>query len=435
MLSAQLSPWTMAWFGTALLALLLSLILAVTGAVGPGDWSRGAGLAVVHLFALGWLGVMMLGALIQFVPVLTARPLAHPALALPALLATASGMVALATGFLWLDGHAGAELPFLVAPWLLAVGFSLVLAMILPPLCARATLPLAEVRMVLLALIALVPLWGTGAIMVLELSGLHSAGFLPDGLPVHILFGIGGWLSLAAFGVSYKLFAMFLLAPEAGGRLRRMVFLAASLALFVLLLALILGRPGLWLALPLPLTAGLYLAEIARLWHLRRRPAPEGNMRWSRVALAFLALTSLMALPALAIGGAWAEATIFAALTGWLSVLTLAQMVKITSFLTWIQIFAPRIGRGPVPLVQDLTDPRAAARWLTLWSGGAAAGTLSLVLVLPFAFRLSLAALLLAALGLAQELLSIRRLTHLPPALRPIPRPPVLLPPQAKSCP
>ena len=119
---------------------------------------------------------------------------------------------------------------------------------------------------------------------------------------------------------------------------------------------------------------------------------------------------------------------VVAALAGWLSLLTLAQLVKITSFLTWIQVFAPRIGRGPVPLVQDLTDPRAAGRGLALWAAGAAGGTLSLLLALPFGFRLSLAGMLLAALGLAWELLAIRRLSHLPPALRPAARPPLLFP-------
>lgn len=428
----QLSAWTMAWFATALLFLLMALALALTGAGGPGDWQRGAGLAVVHLFALGGLGSVMLGALIQFVPVLTALPLAWPGLALPALLATTTGTLALAGGFLSLDGLAGAEGLFLAAPWLLALGFALVMAMILPPLCARGSLRLTEVRMVLLALLAVTGLWASGAAMALDLSGVPT-GFVPDGLPLHILFGMGGWLSLAAFGVSYKLFSMFLMAPEQGGRLRQAVFVTAGLALALLMaamLALAIGAPlpGQVLALFLPLTAILYLAEITRIWHLRRRPKLEGNMLWSRAALAFLGLSALLVLPALARGGVWAEAAIFAGLTGWLTLLTLAQMLKITSFLTWLQVFAPRIGRAPVPLVQELTDPRAATRWLTLWTIGAAGGTLSLLLTLPLAFRLSLAALLLAALGLAVELFAIRRLAHVAPGLRPAAPPPLLFP-------
>lgn len=419
----------MAWFGAALLCLLGALALGLAGGVGPGDWSRGAGMAVVHLFTLGWLGLMLLGALVQFVPVLTARPAAWPGLALPALLSAVGGTLALAGGFLWLDGQATGGL-FVAAPWLLALAFALVLAMIGPPMLDRAGLRLAEVRMVLLALIGLAGLWATGLAMVLDLTGNTAFGFLPDGLPLHVLFGIGGWMSLAAFGVSYKLFAMFLLAPDRGGRLRQGVLAAAAIAVLLVAGLALAGKaaPAALMATALVVTAALYLAEIARLWRLRRRPQPETNMAWSRVALMFLGLSALLAWPALGWGGIWAETAIWIALTGWLSLLTLAQMVKIVSFLTWMQVFAPRIGRGPVPLVQDLTDPRRVAHLLALWSAGVAGGAMALLLVQPLGFRLSLALLLLSALGLAAEVLAIRRLSHLAPAMHPATVPPLFLP-------
>ncbi len=433
----QLSPWTLAWFGAAMLFLLLSLATAMSGAVGPGDWSRGAGFAAVHLFTLGWLCLMVMGALVQFVPVLTAQPLARPRLALPALLLGAAGTLALAAGFLWLDGHEAMR-PFLrAAPVLLALSFGLTAAMIAPPLLARASRALSEVRMVLLALVALAALWISGTAMALQLGGVdRMPDILPEGLPLHVLIGIGGWLSLAAFGVSYKLFAMFLLAPEQTGPVRRAVFGAAWLALVAMLgagAALLAGYPvGAWvfaaLAVLLPIAAGFYLAEVARIWRLRRRPKPEGNMLWSRAALMFLALASILAGPGLWQGGVWAEAAIFVALAGWLSLLTLAQIIKITSFLTWIQIFAPRIGRSPVPQVQQLTDPRTDTLCLMLWSGGVAAATLSLLLSWPSVFRLSVAALFLAALAVAVELVRIRRLSHLDPSLRPASLPPVIRP-------
>lgn len=432
----QLSPWTMAWFSAAMLFLLLSLGLGLTGAVAPGDWARGGGLAVVHLFTLGWLSLMMMGALIQFVPVLTAQSLAFPRLAPFALLAAISGTVALSGGFLWLDGREEARGLLVFAPGLLGLAFALVGAMIAPPLVARASRTLAEARMVLLALVALVGLWGSGAVMAAGLSGFDLVpGFLPMGLSVHIALGIGGWMSVAAFGVSYKLFPMFLLAPEQGGRLRALVFLAAGASFCAMLVAamlLVAGFPPeapIWLLIALlPVTTALYLAEIARIWRLRRRPKPEGNMNWSRVALLFLGMASVLAGPAIWLGGPWAEAAIFVALVGWLSLMTLAQMVKITCFLTWIQIFAPRIGRSPVPQVHQLTDAGGNARWLGLWSAGVVIGASSLLLAVPIAFFLSNALLSLAALGLARELVMIRRLSHLDPALRPTRLPPVILP-------
>src|SRR5690606_16634106 len=153
-------------------------------------------------------------------------------------------------------------------------------------------------------------------------------------------------------------------------------------------------------AIPAMLTVALYLVQMQRLWRSRRRPRPEVNMRWSRAALGFLGLCTLLTPPAIRLGGHWAEAAVFAALAGWLSTLTLAQMVRIVSFLTWIQVFAPRIGRQTVPMVDDLTDARRSGRWLALWSAGVLGGSLSLIAGSAGCFRLALIAMLIAALGL-----------------------------------
>lgn len=439
MIGKQLSRWTMAWFASALAFLAVSLCGAVAGAAGPGDWSGGAALAVVHLFALGWLCQMMLGSLIQFAPVLCARPLALPGLSLPALLLTAGGTLMLAAGFLGLDGGAPGQGLLALAPVVLAAAFGLAGAMLAPTLAAAKALRGSEGRMLALALAALGGLWATGAAMAGALAGYGLPVALSAALPAHVLLGAGGWLTLAAFGVSYKLFAMFLLAPEGDGPLRRAVFGGAALALALALAggALALAGRGFWppglavalaAALTAPLTAALYLAEIRRLWQSRRRLRAEVNMRWSRAALGFLALSAALLPIAVLRGGSWAEAAVFAALAGWLSTLTLAQMVKITSFLTWIQVFAPQIGRRPMPLVSDLTDARATARWLGLWAAGAAGGTLALAAGQASGFRLAALAMLLAAGGLTREAWAIRRLRHLDPARRPDRLPPLVLP-------
>ncbi len=434
MLGKHLSPWTLTWFGSALMFLLASCGLALFGLVGPGDWSRGAGLAVVHLFALGWLCQVMLGALIQFVPVLAARPLALPALALPALIALSLGTAVLAAGFLVFDGYESIAPLFLAAPAALDLGFALVAAMIGATVLNRPSLSLDGVRLVIVALAALAGLWLSGTAMVLTLSGSIAVD-LDQALPLHMLIGIGGWLSLAAFGVSYKLFAMFLLASEKTGLLRRATMLIAILAV-----ALVLAGLGLLLAgrsaglltglaiMLIPVIAVLYLSDILRLWQSRRRPAPETNMLWSRAALAFLGLAAGLALPGWYLGGVWAEAALFTALVGWLSTLTLAQMVKIVSFLTWIQIFAPRIGRQPVPMVQQLTDAKSVGIWLALWSAGVVQGALSLLLASPGVFRLAVVFLTIAVLGICRELVAIRHLAHLAPGERPARLPPLVLP-------
>lgn len=437
MLGKELSRWTLAWFASAMAFLLVAL--AVAAVLPIDDWSAGRAVALVHLFTLGWLGQTVLGALLQFVPVLAARPLALPRLALPTLLLAASGAAALAAGFLVLEGWAPGAALLTAAPVLLALAFALALAMLLPALIRAPLRRDSAARMVLLALACLPLVWLSGSGMAAELLGQGiGVALLPEALPLHILLAIGCWFGLVSFGVGYRLYSMFLLAPETESPLRRATFGAAATMLAALGaggLALLLGQaPSLWPVLGAATVAALgHMVDFQRLWRSRRRAATEPNMQMTPMALGFLGLALLLVLPALWHGTPWTEAAVFAALAGWLSLLTLAQMMKIVSFLTWIQVFAPRIGRGRVPMVQDLTDAPATQRGLWLWTMGAAAGTLALLVRSALAFNAAAALLLLAALLLARELLAIRRLRYLPADLRPASTPPLFLPPSDRS--
>ena len=86
MIGAVLSRWTMLYFATALLSLLAAEAMMSAGLGFPAEALRApATLVVVHLVAIGWLSLTMCGALGQFIPVLTERPLHSNRLPLPAL--------------------------------------------------------------------------------------------------------------------------------------------------------------------------------------------------------------------------------------------------------------------------------------------------------------------------------------------------------------
>ncbi len=129
MTGVSLSRWTMSYFVAALIALVAAEALMAVGFGFPNvPLEAPATFVLVHLVALGWLSLLLCGALFQFVPVLVAKPLHDNNLPLPTLLCLLAGLTLLLCGFLQLGGTLGRDLPLLpTGGSLLAVGFQLVL--------------------------------------------------------------------------------------------------------------------------------------------------------------------------------------------------------------------------------------------------------------------------------------------------------------------
>ncbi len=418
---ASLSRWTMSYFAAALTFLLAAEFLTAAGVGYPAaGLSAPATLFVVHLVAIGWLSLAMAGALLQFVPVLVSRPLAFPHFALPALAALVAGLLLLDAGFAALAGWIEASLDFLpLAAAFLLAGFSLLGLMLVTTLLSARPVTLFA-RFVIIGLACLAATVLSGAAFTTLLSGrggwLGSVALLPHGLPFHALLGLGGWLGLIAFGVSYRLFVMFMMAPEPPERRVRPVLLLAGLGLSLAFAGLAAPfadiEPGAaWVAAALTVLAMaglLYGRDILGLYRARRRKALDINMRASIPAFAALGL-GLALLPAL----------VFLLVFGWLGGLTLAQLVKIVSFVTWLETYAPRLGRGPAPRIGDLVAMPRTGRWLLLYDGGVALGATALAAGVAGGFRSAMALCLAGTAGLVAELIRIRRLSEINVADRP----------------
>ncbi|WP_293810571.1 hypothetical protein [uncultured Bosea sp.] len=431
---ASLSRWTISYFAAALAFLLAAEALAVAGLGYPAaGLAEPATLVFVHLVAIGWLSLAMAGALLQFVPVLVSRPLAFPRLALPALFALILGLILLCAGFATLAGwiEASLDLQPLGAAFLLC-GFSLLgLMLVVTLLSARPIALFARFVLTGLACLAITALSGAAFATILSGHGdwLGTVALLPDGLPFHALLGFGGWLGLIAVGVSYRLFIMFMMAPEPPARRVRPVLLFASLGLglaFAGLAAPFAGiEPGtVWIAAALAvliLAGAFYGRDILALYRARRRKALEINMLASIPAFGALGL-GLALLPIAIVahaGDGLIAALVLLIAFGWLGGLTLAQLVKIVSFVTWLETYAPRLGRGPAPRVGDLVAMPRTGWWFLLYYGGVVLGVAALAIAAPTGFRLAMALCLAGTAGIVTELVGIRRLSQIKAAERP----------------
>lgn len=431
---ASLSRWTMSYFAAALASLLAAELLMLAGIGYPGaGLAEPATLIVVHVTAIGWLSLAMAGALLQFVPVLVSRPLALPQLALPALLTIIAGLALLCAGFAALAGWT--DWPFALMPLaglgllfgFLLLGFMLVATL----LSARPVTLFAGFLLTGLACLAVTALSGAAFASILSGHGewLGSVALLPDGLPFHALLGFGGWLGLIAFGVSYRLLVMFMMAPELPAGRVRLVLVFGGLGLGLAVAGLLAPAAGIGIGtgftiLPLgalAVASAFYGRDILTLYRSRRRKALEINMLASIPAFAALGI-GLPLLPIVVAAGAWDSG--IAALTfllafGWLGGLTLAQLVKIVSFMTWLETYASRLGRGPAPRVGDLVAMPRTGWWFALYYAGVAIGAAALTAGLADGFRLAMLPCLIGTAGIACELARVRHLSEIKAEHRP----------------
>ncbi|WP_128927105.1 hypothetical protein [Bradyrhizobium guangxiense] len=433
MIGTSLCRWANSYFAVAILWLLLAEGLIVVGFGFPNSDIGGPDtLVIVHIVCIGWVSTVLCGALFQFVPVLVARPLYAERLTLPALALLTLGLTVLLAGFLALGGH------FNGPPWLLPfgaslliAGFALVVANLGMTLWSARPLP-GPARFVAGGLACVCVTAVFGGMFSLVLSGTAIGAQWPDllesGVPIHAIAGLGGWLTFTAMGVSYRLLAMFMLAPDGDARLGRPAWLAGVAALTIGLVGGVLAlwrmtglNPALLLAgASALLSLAAYGRDVLGLYEARKRRTLELNTRMSLVAVASLVAAALLAAALLATSSFPLHVGTIAFLVafGWLTGLVLANLYKIVPFLTWLETYGPVMGRVPTPRVQDLVAERRALKWFVLFFAGSWAATLMLLIDAAFGFRVAVAVVMLATLGLSEEFIRARRLADVTGPLR-----------------
>jgi hypothetical protein len=418
MITNRLSRWTPLFFRLALLNCIGAEALVLAGVTWPACPPGSAGtLIAVHLLVIGWLLLLVLGALFQFVPVITTLPLGGQTAALGCLVAVEGGLLGMIGGFLGVAGVASRLAWLLPAGGgMVTIGISIAIWNLGVPL-ARARPRSLPGRMVATGLAFLVV---TVALGLLFGAVLSAPAAMPEVAPIlggvgeHALAGLGGWFTLTAMGVSYKLLPMFMLAPEERGALGRTVHVVGATGFAVAVLA---GLGAIWLPvavivdlrragdLAIGLAVALYLWDVRRIYAERRRVAIELHNRVAIGAFAFLGAAVALAAIAAAVHrlDGVAPSLVFLVVFGWLGGLGLTQLYKIVPFLAWLLRYGGRLGRGPVPRVQDLVRDRAALPWFIAYEAGVSLAAIAAVLRWPIAFRIAMAPIAIATIGLAVE--------------------------------
>lgn len=351
------------FFLTAPLFLLgAGLLIAFFPDALENRWTPAA-LAATHALTLGFLAMVMLGALMQMLPVVAGAVLPAPtAVAWTGHLGLIVGTPLLIAGFL-----AGSA-PFLAsAAVLLGVGFAVFVGAAAVGL-ARAVrgVTVAGIRLAVAALVLTVAL---GLALVFVRTGFWSPPHADVVSAAHASLGLLGWVLLLVIGVAYQVVPMFQLTPPYPPRLSR--WLAGTL--FALLLVHAALAPFFTVVAPLTdaaIAAGVLVFAVAtlRLQAQRRRKLADVTLDYWRVAMASL-IVAVVLWAAAQVVPMWAASDAYPVLVGVVFLVGFALSVvngmlyKIVPFLAWFHLQSQLQAKaGSIPTMKQMI-PEPALRW------------------------------------------------------------------------
>lgn len=371
------------FFLTAPLFIVLAgLLLAYEGAaLFTSRWMPGT-LALTHLLTIGFMLQVMLGALIQILPVVAGanltRPLAIARVVHPGL---SGGALLLAGGFYfgrpeWLSA-AALLLGLTLLLYLVASGWAL--------WSVPSTSP--TIRGLKLAWLGLAGVAGLGVMLAL---GLARGWALPLAVltDLHAGWGLGAWAGVLLASISYVVVPMFQLTSGYPAR-PSWWFPVAMLALLVLWsAAAIIDWPLVARACQgLAAVAGIGFAGLTlRLQAKRRRARADATYRYWQLGLG----SSLLALALLLLAALWpalAEQAILPLIIGVLLIaggfvaFIIGMLYKILPFLAWMHLQNSGQAKVPAPAMNKILADRAM-NW-QMWSYVAAFGLLLAAVILP----------------------------------------------------
>ena len=322
-----------------LFAMLAGLLVAVEGpAVFASRWTPGT-LAATHLLTVGFMLQVMLGAMIQILPVVAGADLARPlVLARAVHIGLTGGGMLLVSGF-WFS-----------QPWALEGGALLLVvtaclflgAMLFALRGVPSTSP--TIRGLKFALLGLAVVVGLGLLMALALAEGWALP-LPILADLHAGWGLGGWAGILLAAMAYVVVPMFQLTP--GYPTRPSWWFPALILADLLAWSLgVLFELG-WLvrfAQLLAAVAGIAFAGLTlRLQNQRRRAKADATYRYWQLGL----VSSILALLMLAVAAVWPAASDLGNWTVGFGILILAggfmpfitgMLYKIVPFLAWIHL-------------------------------------------------------------------------------------------------
>lgn len=340
--------------------MLAALLLATAGRNPFTDMHSAAMIAVTHCITLGFMAMVMLGAIQQMLPVVIGSPM--PA---PRLIAWLTYLPLLAGSLLLPGGFMLGRPDLLNLSWpLLGLAFLIFISAALHSL-VRAAAQNSTRTAILLSILSLALAVSVGML----LARGYAAGIpLPYNslATAHVSLALGGWITLLIAGVSYQVVPMFQITPNYPKWLTVGLAPALFAVLLLNLVPLLYPAPE-WLALVAEIIFWLLAGgfAIATLWlqNQRRRRVPDPTLSFFRLGMASLLLAAIFSLASHfspATHDVFRMLSGLAFLAGFAMSLAQGMLYKIIPFLVWFHLFRGGINavKAGIPNMKEIIQER-----------------------------------------------------------------------------
>jgi len=328
----------------------------------------------VHLFLLGFVMMIIFGAMAQLIPVVL--EVGHAVvdvyyIILPLLGIGASVMV----------------FGFWVMPSLLPYGGLMVLiAMVIFALESIVTLRKSELRTLTVKTVA----WSNGYLLLGILTGFAIALGLAGELSIdvgmmlkaHVYAVLGGYVVLTIIGFSLILIPMFSLAHGfEEDHINRAFKLVISGVAVVFLGALFGIEKMMWLGYLVTLTGVVfYMMQIYIIAKLTVRKEWDIWAKSMVFAFGTLGFAIVLGMVAFLTGKeSFIHAAVWFLLLGFISSMITGHLYKIVPFLVWFERFAPLVGKEKVPMLHEMYPKESASMMFWFTAAGVVLGGIGLM--------------------------------------------------------
>ena len=346
--------------------LVLSVILLLNTDIISGHYFNPKILAMVHLTTLGWISMIIFGALYQLVPVVLDVKLHNEKLARINFFIYALSIIIFVFAF-W-DFYNNIHL-FQIGGTLMFTSISLFSYNIMMS-AFNAKRKLIAAKFIISSIFWFFTTAVFGLILVFQLTtpflDVNHLSFLK----AHAHFGFVGWFLLLIIGVSSRLIPMFLVTHNLNEKKLEFALYTINIGLIALATSFFMElRPTYILISATPIILGLisYVSFLHDAYVNRIKKVLDIGMQhtfMSIITLVFPVIFAIIAPFTLENEFEFSQQTVLvyglSILLGFITSLILGQMYKTLPFIIWLFEYRGKMGKGDVPMPIDLYNQKVA---------------------------------------------------------------------------